>query len=347
MKFSFRPTTIQDLNELRPFLQRTLNAEHNAPFLNPSVMAWKYWDHRGDWEGPRAYVLEHDGVIVAHAGIYPVSFSAGQIRGIQMIDWAAAKEYPGSGLALVRRLAGMFDFIYSIGGREITRKILPALGFAEYTRQWNGARLLRPFQQILHHQQRSWKLTPRRLVRNLLWARSKSSNAGLHTAWKSEEIGPGGISERFYHRIACDAIFSPRPPAFFDYLLRCPAMRVRLYGIQDERGPNGHFAIGVVHGQARIAGVWMRDPDREAWQAAYSLAQQAAMRLEGVCEIVAAGTIGSSEQAAVRSGLRIMWYTPVYLLNRKSEFALPASFQFQLSDDDAFYLDTGKASYWM
>jgi hypothetical protein len=344
MKFSFRPTTIQDLNELRPFLQRTLNAEHNAPFLNPSVMAWKYWDHRDDWEGPRAYVLEHDGVIVAHAGIYPVSFSAGHIRGIQMIDWAAAKEYPGSGIALVRKLTGMFDFIYSIGGRDITRKLLLAFGFAEYAKQWNGARLLRPFQQIMHHQQRNW--TPRRLVRNLLWAWPKSSDTGLHTAWKSEEIGPGEV-ERFYSRSVCDVAFSPRPPAFFEYLLRCPAMQVHLYGIQDERGPNGHFAIGVVHGQARIAGIWMRGPDREAWHAAYFLAQQAAMRLEGVCEIVAAGTIGSSEHAAVRSGLRIMRYTPVFLLNSKREFTLPASFQFQLSDDDAFFLDTGKASYWM
>lgn len=346
MKSSLRPTSVEDLSNVRQFLQRTFNADHDAPFLDPSVLAWKYWDHRDDWEGPRAYVLERNGVIVAHAGIYPVSFGAERIRGIQMIDWAAAKEYPGSGLTLVQKLADMFDFIYSIGGSEMTRKILPAFGFAEYTRQWNGARLLHPLKQIRTHQRRNWKLAPR-LVRNLVWTLRRSPRAGSDESWKSEEIGSSEVSEGFYSQSMCDAAFSPRPPAFFDYLLRCPAMQVRLYGIRHRLEPKGHFAVGVLRGQARIAGIWIRDPDPEGWRAAYSLAQQAAMRLEGAYEVVAAGTEGASEQGAVRSGLHIMRYAQVYLLNRKGKLRLPRDFQFQLCDDDAFFFDPGYASYWM
>ena len=123
-------------------------------------------------------------------------------------------------------------------------------------------------------------------------------------------------------------------------------MQTRLYGIQDNLGRKGHFAIGVLRGQARVAGVWLRDPDREAWQAAFSLAQQAATRLKGAFEIVAAGSEGSSEQGAVLSGLRIRGYNSVYLLNKKGKLCLPREFQFQLSDNDAFFLDAGNSSYW-
>src|SRR5258708_13141417 len=192
MKSILRPTSINDLSMVRQFLQRAFNTGPDAPFLDSSVMAWKYWDRRDDWEGPRAYVLERDGVIVAHAGIYPLTFGAGEVRGAHMIDWASAKDSPGSGLALLQKLSTMFDFIYSIGGSEMTCTLLPAFGFVEYTRQWNAARPLRPLQQILNHQYRNWKLAPR-LVRNFLLALPKASDGRLHEGWNSEGIVAAAI----------------------------------------------------------------------------------------------------------------------------------------------------------
>jgi hypothetical protein len=345
MNLFLRPTSIDDLSEIRQLMQRAFSIGSDAPFMDPSVMAWKYWDHRSDWDGPRAYVMEQDGVIVAHAGIYPLTFGAGEIRGIRMMDWAAAKEFPGAGLALLRKLDTMFDFIYSIGGSEKLRKITDAYGYVEYARQWKGARPLRPFQQVLKHQYRNWKLAPR-LIRNFIWSLPKPSDSGTYSGWKSEEITPGEVSEEFYSQNMADACFSPRPPAFFEYLLRCPVMQMRLYGIHDDRGPRGHFAIGVLRGQARVAGVWLREPDCEAWQAAFSLAQQAAMRLDGACEIMAAGTEGISERCAARSGLRIMTHTPIYLLNKKKKLNLSPDFQFQLSDDHRFFLDSGDTGFF-
>ncbi len=334
MKSTLRPTSPADLNEVRQFLQRAFNAAPDAPFLDPAVMAWKYWDRRDDWDGPRGYVLERDGVIVAHAGIYPMTF-AGEARGIQMIDWASTADAPGAGVALLQKLDGMFDFIYSIGGSDMTCRMLPAFGFVEYARQWRAARPIRPLRQILTHQHRNWKLAPR-LARNL--ARSVSGRRSTKS-WKLEEIAPAGISDGIYPQ-------SPRSPAFVEYLLRCPALKTRLYGINDESGARGHLAIGVLRGQARVAGVWFRDPDQESWQAAFSLARQAAARLEGVCEIVAAGTVGVSEQGALLAGMRMATQKPIFLLNRKGKLSLPAEFQFQLCDDDVFFLDTGSSSYW-
>jgi hypothetical protein len=344
MNFSIRPSSIDDLGAIRQLMQQAFNVNHDAPFIDPSVMAWKYWDRRGDWEEPRSYVVDRDGVVIAHAGILPLTFSAGEVRGVHMIDWVAARESRGAGVALLQNLAARFDFILAIGGSEMTRKILPAFGFKEYTRQWNGASPLRPLKQILTHQYRNWKLAPR-LMRNSIW-RSPTSPGGFeYEGWRAEAICPSEVSLEFYSQNMAEASFSSRLPDYFEYLLRCPAMQTHLYSIRDKRGPKGHFAIGVLRGQARLAGVWLHKVNSEAWQAAFCLAQQAAKRLEGANEIAVSGTDGPSALSASRSGLRIMGYTPVHLLNRKKNLALRPDFQFQLSDNDAFFLDSGNTCY--
>lgn len=309
-------------------------------------MAWKYWDRREDWTGPRGYLLEKDGAITAHAGIWPLTFGAGDnaLRGIHMIDWASAKEAPGAGLALVQKLAAMFDFIFSIGGSEMTCKVLPAFGFVEYTKEWKGVRPLRPLRQILTHQTRTWTLAPR-LLRNWWWAMPKSSSS--YKSWKAREIRPEEISPELYlSGNVADAGCSPRPPGFFEYLLRCPLTRFHLYGIAEGGEPKGHFAISLVRGQARVAGVWLRQPTREAWTAAYLLAGETALGLKGAYELVASGSGGVSRQGAAQAGFRTVEGLPVYMLNKKRNLTLSAEFPFQLSDSDAPFLDAGTASYW-
>jgi hypothetical protein len=342
MKSTLRPTFPNDVGALRQFLCRAFGSAEDAPFLDPAVMAWKYWERRDDWAEPRAYVLERDGAIVAHAGVMPMTFGAGEVRGVQMIDWASAPEAPGAGVALVQKLVARFDFIYSIGGSDLTQRALPAFGFVEHARHWNGARPLRPLRQILTHQHRNWKLAPR-LVRNWAWSLPTSANGGLRLDWTWEQIEPREICEEIQSS-GC-AVFGPRQSAFFDYLLRCPTARIRLYCIRDQGGLNGHFAISTLRSQARIAGVWLRDPSPAAWQTAFCIAQRVA-RLEGANEVVAGGTDGESEQAASRSGLRIIRHIPVYLLNKKRKLDLRQDFQFQLCDYDGFFLDMGNASYW-
>lgn len=329
MKSIFRAVTAEDAERVSLFLCRAFHASPDAPFLDRSLMAWKYFEPRGDWEGPRAYILERDGAIKAHAGIWPVTFSGGELRGIHMIDWASAADAPGAGLALVQKLAALFDFIYAIGGTEMTRKALPGFGFVEIGRQWIGACPLRPLRQITTHQYRNWKLGPR-LFRNYFWSRQRKD-----VPESFEEISPDRIPA-----IPYDTRSSPRSPAFFEYLLRCPAARVRLYRIYDERGDKGHFALAVVRGQARIAGIW------GDFDAAFSLARQAALRLNDAFELAGGGTEGCSETAAVHSGLHIVGHLPVYLLNKRGNFKPGQDFQFQLSDNDVCFLDEGRYSYW-
>lgn len=343
MKFSFRPTTAGDLPALSRFLVRAFEAGPNAPFLNPAVMAWKYWERRDDWTEPRSYVLERDGTIVAHAGIWPLTFGEGDktLRGIQMIDWGSAREAPGAGLALCQRLATIFDFIYSIGGSEATRRILPAFGFKEYTRQWRGACPLHPIRQILTHQNRNWKLAPR-LVRNWWWSvRGRTPREN----WKAIEISPEQIQPASCVPSPAEALFSPRPPAFFAYLLRCPAARFRLYGIFDSGESRGYFVTGVVRAQARIAGIWLCQPTQNAWAAAYFLARRTAQTWNEPNEVVVAGSGDTAREGAARAGFRMIGGTAVYVLDPKKNLLLSPDFQFQLSDDDAGFLES-TAAYW-
>lgn len=312
--------------------------------MQPAPMMWKYWDAREDFTGPRSYLLEREGAIVAHAGLWPLTFGAGEsaVRGIHMIDWASAKEAPGAGLALVQKLAGLFDFVIAIGGSDMTRKALPAFGFVKHARQWKASLPLRPLQQMMTHQTRNWKLLPR-LARNThLAARAAKVPAG----WHSTPIAPEAILPELCAPPALEARFSPRPAGFFAFLLRCPSASVSLHAIANGQGLQGHFALSTVRGQARVAGVWLREPRVEAWRAAYGLAQQCAKRLPGAYELVATGTEGSSGEGAAQAGFGVSQGAPVYLLNRKHKLSLPTDFQFQLSDDDEAVLDTGAANYW-
>jgi hypothetical protein len=343
MKSLFRPTAPTDRIQLSGLLAEAFDTHSDAgSLLNPAMMAWKYWDARDDWTGPRGYVLERDGRIIAHAGIWPVTFPGeNPIRGVQMIDWCAAKDSPGVGLTLVQKLASLFDFMYSIGGSDMTCRALPAFGFVEATQVWTAARPLRPLRQMLTHQTVNWKLAPR-LVRNWAWANFPATHAV--SGWKTGALRPSDIPEGLVGD-GPEAKCIPRSSAFFEYLLRCPTVSYELHGIANERGLQGYFAIGLLRGQARIAGVWLRNPSEEGWCIAYTLAQQTARQLGAANEVVVRGSVGVSEQAASQTGLRIMKQTPVYLLNKKGKLTLPDDFQFQMCDDDTAFLDSGQASY--
>ncbi len=341
MKATFRATTPADQVPLSDLLAQAFDVRPTSSLLDPAVLDWKYWKPRQDWDEPRSYVLENDGRMVAHAGIWPVIFPKERVRGVQMIDWCATKGSPGAGLALVQKLAGMFDFMYSIGGSDQTRKVLPAFGFAEVAKAWTAARPLRPLRQILTHQTVNWKLAPR-LVRNLLWSKSSDASA---PGWRTVKLNPSDIPSELIASSETTQ-FSPRPAEFFEYLLQCPSVRYQLHGIAKEEDLQGYFALGVLRGQARVGGVWLRNPSQEHWRIAYALAQEVARRLPGAYEIAATGSQGPSGQAATECGLRIIRNTPVYVLNKKGKFTLPKDFQFQMTDDDAAFLDLGVSSYY-
>ena len=338
MKSIFRATTPADQVALLHLFVRAFQNNASSGLLDPAVLFWKYWEPREDWDQPRSYVFENECGIIAHAGIWPAELP-GSVRGMHMIDWCSSKNSPGAGLALLQKLTALFDFIYTIGGSDQASHILPRAGFVETTPIWTAARPLRPLRQMFTHQTMDWKL-PARLIRNWLWSKSPAADT---TGWVTVPMQPSELPSDI---ASGSKQLAPRSSAFFEFLARCPSLRYQFYGIVHEGRTEGYFALGVLRGQARVAGVWLRDPCPEGWRIAYALALEVALCIPEANEIAACGSMGPSRDAVVESGLRVISSTPVYLWSKKSRFTLPNDFQFQMSDNDAAFLDLGQSSYY-
>ena len=333
MKALLRPTTEKDAPQIISFLSPLLQKES----LRPDLLYWKLWAFREDYSEPRSYVLERNGNIVAHAGIWPATLrtAAGTVRGCHLFDWAADSRALGAGVAIIQRIGEMFDFIYAIGGAQMTQKIIPAIGFKKVGEEWAAARPLRPFRQALTHQSKDWRM-PARLVRNTVW--SVIPMIPRSGGWSIQE----GLGDSNGHMILLDNL---RSKAFFRYLQSCPTARIKVFEIRKDDRNAGQFALSLLYNQVRIAGVWLNNPSPENLHAGYALAQQVARTIGDAYEITSTGSTESSERAAVSSGLRIRKRTPIYLLSFEKT-ALPTSFDFQMADTDAVFQSSGATSYW-
>jgi hypothetical protein len=333
MKSVLRPTTQDDAPEVISFLTPLLQRES----LRPDLLYWKLWAPREDYTEPRSYVLERNGRIIAHAGIWPTTLRTvgGTIRGCHLFDWAADSRALGAGVAIVQRICEMFDFIYAIGGAQITQKIIPAIGFKQVGDAWSAARPLRPLRQAISHQYKDWR-TPARLVRNAVW--SVIPTGARPDGWEIQE----GLGEGDGRSLSLDNL---RSSGFLKYLQSCPTAQVRVFEIRKDDRNAGRFALSLLYNQVRIAGVWLNNPSLENLCIGYALAQQVARTMGSAFEIASTGSTPESERAAVSAGLRIRKHTPIYLLSFKTS-PLPTAFDFQMADTDAVFQSAGEPCYW-
>src|SRR5205823_7501108 len=141
-----------------------------ASFAAEAHMRWKYWSPRPDWPGSRGFTARYHGAIVAHAAAWPVRLlvPGKVVPAVHVIDWAADPEYPGAGVWLMRQIVARVPVAIATGGSEITRRILPVIGFHPHGVLCWFARPVRPLAQALTTSERNWRL-PARLVRNTWW----------------------------------------------------------------------------------------------------------------------------------------------------------------------------------
>jgi hypothetical protein len=331
-----RPTTVADAERLIEFLARVFGTGPEADFVNPALLRWKYWEPRGDYPEPRSFVIEREGRIVAHAGVWPVTVRTGtkSERGIHIIDWAADPQAPGTGGFLLQRLAEKCDFVFAIGGSDITQSYLPKLGFRTIAEAQIWARPLHPWRQILAQQSVNLRL-PLRLVRNIWW--SKTPPRVIARGWAAIETSAG--SEEGLAALAAE-----RDESFFRYIQLCPVAQCRTFQILNKGRAVGFFVLAVAWEQTRVAGVWLEDSSPETWRIAFQLAQDAARKFTNTCEVVARCATEASFDGAGRAGLRLRARMPVFLL-RKSGTTDPLPLQFHLSDNDAFFLGGRSAGF--
>src|SRR5664280_580744 len=95
---------------------------------------WKYWDPHPLFPNSRSYVLLDGETIVAHGCSWPVRLQGtfGELPCMHLIDWAAERKVPGAGMQVLQLCQKEVGAVFSIGGSDMTRKILPAFGFKAY-----------------------------------------------------------------------------------------------------------------------------------------------------------------------------------------------------------------------
>ena len=235
--------------------------------------------------------MERDGRTIAHVGLWPVKVrtDAKSERGVHAMDWAADPQARGAGVSLFMSLTKSYDFVYGMGGSEMTRSILPKLGFRTVAEAltWHA------------HSVRGGKCssTRARIYASRCASREISvveeTSKTVPRGWAAVKPGAGsarGLSER--------------DESFFRYLQKCPVAPCLTFHIANEGRFVGFFALCVVGEQARVAGVWLENPSSDIWRIAFHLAQEAALRHTNTSELIARCTTGPSAIAAEQTGMR-------------------------------------------
>jgi hypothetical protein len=241
-------------------MQAAFDAPPNAPFLDPELLRWKYFEPNPAWPSvPRSYVLDQDGKLLAHGCTWPVASGMACL-----IDWVSAKGTPGMGIMLARKTAQLWPVLLSIGGSEMTQKIMPKIGFTKRGELLTYARVLRPWRQFRTRPDNRGVRSVLRLARNFAWSLAPLE---LTRGWTAvESSGP-------------------------DFIVRCPGARLQAYKLTE-----GSLLLSQVGGQARIADLTVPSPE------AYAAAIEAARRDPEVCELIAIAHDGPTRQALVSNG---------------------------------------------
>ena len=127
MKVRIRPSTPEDAPAIVALMRQAgLNPDDADKWLH-----WKYWQERPDWPGARSFVVANDSNILAHSGFVPGAclWNGHRATVIHMMDWAASAGMVGSGVALMKYIAGLADALIGVGGSRYTRQALPMVGF--------------------------------------------------------------------------------------------------------------------------------------------------------------------------------------------------------------------------
>ena len=343
MSIDFRPTTSCDAAALSDFLGRMFQVDAGASFLAEKHMGWKYWSARPDWTGPRSFTARHDGAIVAHAAAWPVRVRVPDqvVPAVHVIDWAADPAYPGAGIWLLRQIGAKVRLMIATGGSEITRRVLPVIGFRPHAELCWFARPVRPLGQALTTADKNWRL-PARVMRNTFWR--LSPRLSLPRGWSAPRLAPEEVPDRLWPHPSAATAVTARDTAFYRYLEDSPSARHALFGLEKRGELVGYFCLAFAPHVARIADLWLPSTRAEDWCAGFRTAAVVAAREKGVYEVSAWASTALGKEGLSRAGFRLRDRSAV------SVFGDPGILEglklhLQMLDSDAGFLSGDAASY--
>jgi len=343
VKIDFRATTQCETAALSDFLGRMFERRAGASFLAEKHMGWKYWSARPDWAGSRSFTARHDGAIVAHAAAWPVRVRApGEVvPAAHVIDWAADPGHPGAGLWLMRQIGAKVRLMIATGGREITQRILPVIGFRPHGELCKFARPLRPLGQALTTTERNWRL-PARLLRNTFWR--LSSPLSFPRGWSVLPLAPEEVPEGLWPQPSPATAVTARDTGFYRYFVDSPSARHVLFGLEKSRELVGYFCLSFAPHVARIADLWLPSTKVEDWCAGFRTAAVLAAREQGVYEVSAWASTALGKEGLVRAGFRLRERSVVSLFG-DARILEGRELHVQMLDCDASFVSGEAASY--
>jgi hypothetical protein len=338
----FRPTTQCEAAALSDFLGRMFQ-HAGASFRAEKHMGWKYWSAHPDWAGSRSFTARHRGAIVAHAAAWPVRVRVpGQvIPAVHVIDWAADPEYPGAGIWLMRQIGARARLMIATGGSEITRRILPVIGFRPHGEVCWFARPVRPLGQALTTPDRNWRL-PGRLLRNTFWRLAPPLS--LPRGWSAAPLAPEEVPEGLWPQPSAATAVTVRDAGFYRYVVNSPAARHALFGLEKRGELVGYFCLAFAPHVARIADLWLPSTNVEDWCAAFRAAAVLAAREKDVYEVSAWASTALGKAGLVRAGFRLRGCEAVSLFGDAGILG-GRKLHVQMLDSDAGFLSGEAVSY--
>jgi hypothetical protein len=343
MTRSVRPTTAADL---RP-LCALFDAAGLHPNVEPQELEWKYWRPRGDWPGPRSFLLADENDALAHAAIVPGWCAQATRRGRigHLIDWVARPGAAGAGVALLKRIGQQVEALLAVGGSAETRQILPHIGFRPAGVVTGFVRPLHPL-RLLRDGTIPAGRRLLRAARNLTWAFAAPAARRLDLRPFAVTVEDLGRIEPVLPRPAPGRMVVERSAALFAYVLACPIVPVRLFGVERSGRVRGYFLLASAPGQVRIADCWMDSDEPADWRAMLLCAVAEAQHDPQFAEVAIWASDPLLAQALAGCGFQARFELPLLL---RSTHAGPTSdepLRVQMLDSDAAFLHEGRRGYW-
>lgn len=340
MAIEFVPVTPAEQEELARFLTSAFRMQPDAPFVNPTLLRWKYFENRPDWAGPRSYVLKQSGHTIAHGCICPLTLTGlkAEITSMRVIDWAGSPRVPGSGVLLMKKLAAFTDTVLAPGGSAQTQAVVPKIGFNRIGYLDTYARVIRPWVQFrTYPPNQGWK-APIRLIRNAAW--SFSAFSATPRDWSAARISTFDPSMASVVDGLRAGMFTPakRSIEMLNYMLRCPGALFTAFLLFRAEQMCGYFVLSRLGGQSRITDVRVNSGNAADWRDAYGMAVRSAAEDPHTCEVMAVASCPAIADALRRNGFRLRRREPIFFLDPKNLLIREAPLNIQLLDGDECYL---------
>jgi hypothetical protein len=254
---------------------------------------------------------------------------------------AADPAYPGAGIWLLRQVGAKARLMIATGGSDITRRILPVIGFRPHGELCRFARPVRPLGQALTTADRNWRL-PARLLRNTVWRRM--TPLSLPEAWRATPLAPEDVPETLWPQPGPATAVTERGASFYRYVIDSPCARHALFGLEKRGRLTGYFCLAFAPHVARIVDLWLTSTDVEDWCAGFRTAAAVAAHDDDVYEVSAWASTASGKDALFHAGFRLRDRSPVSLFG-DAAILQGRTLHVQMLDSDAGFLSEEAVSY--